>query len=200
MIDFEKNPLSVHLGERLRDPFLGAYTFFVIFCNWKIWLLIFSKMDIFLKIEHISILIKKAHFRAFWLPLIFVTLYFILSSLFKTLTKYFLQNWQKIDDYVLPFSLDSEKINLIKINNNLIGENEKLSKKILEYSSLSQYVMYFSAQQASNIANVNNLLNQERIPSSVANMYEASHELVKGIENMKSSIKNNIEKGLIKID
>lgn len=200
MIDWKDNSLSAFLNDRLKDPFLGVYSFFILTYNWKVFLITFSNIDIFFKIEKINYLLKIAHFRSVWFPLILTVLYIVLSSLLKTLTKLFIQTWQRLDNKVLPVAMDDEKINLLLLNSKLISENEKLSKRILEYSHISQSVMYFIAQQAANVATVNNLINRERLPENVAKVYETSHELVNGIENLKSTLKNNIEKDLIKLD
>jgi hypothetical protein len=182
-----------HIADRIKDPFLGAYSFFVLITNWRIILALFYWEDYSVKVETINNLIKANYFASAWKPLVITIIFFVISSIFKTLVRLFLQAWQRLDDKVAIYPMDPEKISFMQANTELLKENQKLTLSITQYSKVYSYIMYFLSQNDQHVVRVNNLTNQDRAGANVVdNMFHSAHQLATGFGTLKSNIEQNV--------
>lgn len=190
-----------HVSDRIKDPFMGTYSFFIMLCNWKIFLVSFSDETFYYKLFVIQGLISEENYRSIWLPLVFASCFFILSSLLKIVFRFVAQAFQRLDDLVVRVPMDKEKIGLLQENSLMRVEIDNLIKKNEELIRLHTYIKGFYIEvnpltndiqtRGNELANSSASLGlNSNLQSSFSTYFANSVELANKIENFKTNVSN----------
>lgn len=135
--------LYEHVSDRIKDPFLGVFSFFIVLLNWKIFLVTFSEETFYYKMFVIENLVKDSNYRSAWFPFFISILFFLCSSVMKILFRFVTQFFQRVDDWFVKIPMDQEKISLLKENTLMRIELDKAVQRNEELLKLHIYVKGF---------------------------------------------------------
>lgn len=183
---FSLNTTLEHIADRIKDPFLGAYSFFLVTYNWKIFLYLFSELSLHKTISGIEELMS---IKSILCPLVITIAFFVLTPFLRTVVRFILQLLQRVDDKVSKVPMDKEKVELIDRNTRLLSENAKLTTQnhhLVEFKSKVQYCL---SQNKNSIVYINENINElDPNDHSVATFANNAHDLVKGVTTLENNL------------
>lgn len=179
-----------HISDRIKDPFLGSYSFFFLTLNWRLWLVLFSGEAYGTKLMLLESNIYYNCFQSIWMPLCFSFGFHIIIPILRTSIRVLNQFTSQLDSKILKKVMDEEKLKLVSENEELKNEKIRLMEKVSELLKAYGFSQYFISQNSDYAVRINNDLNKLQRPQGGDAFFSAAHEMAKAHENLRVNLAN----------